>query len=109
MFEILSNKNYRIFLIGVLFNDAALILSPMIMGWVMLTISDSPLMVGMAAGLGGFGLALFSPFTGALIDRLNKRDVMIVALLCQSLISLIFGILLFVDLIKIWQLLIISF
>ena len=50
MLEILSNKNYRIFLIGVLFNDAALILSPMIMGWVMLTISDAPLMVGMAAG-----------------------------------------------------------
>ena len=50
MLEILSNKNYRIFLIGVLFTDAALILSPMIMGWVMLTISDSPLMVGMAAG-----------------------------------------------------------
>ena len=109
MLEILSNKNYRIFLIGVLFNDAALILSPMIMGWVMLTISDSPLMVGMAAGLGGFGLALFSPFTGALIDRLNKKNVMIVALLCQSLISLIFGILLFVDFIKVWQLLIIAF
>ena len=109
MFEIFSNKNFRIFYTGILLNDAVLILSPMIMGWVILSISDSPLMVGMAAGLGGCGLTLFSPFTGALIDRLNKRNVMVIALICQSVISLVFGSLLYLDSIQIWQILLIAF
>ena len=109
MFEIFSNKNFRIFYTGILLNDAVLILSPMIMGWVILSISDSPLMVGMTAGLGGCGLAFFSPFTGALIDRLNKRNVMVIALICQSVISLVFGLLLYLDSIQIWQILLIAF
>ena len=109
MFEIFSNKNFRIFYTGILLNDAVLILSPMIMGWVILSISDSPLMVGMAAGLGGCGLAFFSPFTGALFDRLNKRNVMVIALICQSVISLVFGSLLYLDSIQIWQILLIAF
>ncbi|MFH1141814.1 MAG: MFS transporter, partial [Chloroflexota bacterium] len=42
-------------------------------GWLVLTLTDSPFWVGMAAGVQGLGLVVFGVFGGVLVDRLDKR------------------------------------
>ena len=106
MLHLLKIKNYRIFLLGIVFNDFALMISPMIIGWIMLSISGSAFWVGAAAGLGGVGMAFTSPFSGAFIDRFNKKTVMLFALYAQLVITLIMGFIIYIDLLEIWHLLI---
>ncbi len=48
-------------------------------GWLVLQLTDSPLAVGLAAGLQGVGQFAGSIFSGVLVDRLDRRHVAILA------------------------------
>ena len=62
-------------------------------GWVILEITDSPFMVGLAPGLGGVANMLFSPFGGVLVDRFNRRTILMLAQIIMAAAILILGLL----------------
>jgi len=82
--------------------------STLVQGWLILELTDSPLMVGLAPALGGMVNMAVSPFGGVLADRLNRRSLLI---FCQSLGAAIFlalGLLTAFDIIQLWHLLVAS-
>ena len=109
MFLLLSNQRFRKFWLGLLFNDAALAIEPLALGWLVLDITNSPLWVGISAGVAGVGMTLFSPVAGVLADRYNRKHLLILSLLVQSFAAIILGILLLMDLLKLYHALIFSF
>ena len=79
--------------------------STLVQGWLILELTDSPLMVGLAPALGGVVNMAVSPFGGVLADRLNRRSLLI---FCQSFGAAIFlalGLLTAFDIIQLWHLL----
>jgi len=95
--------------LGLLFNDAALAIEPLALGWLVLDITNSPLWVGISAGVAGVGMTLFSPVAGVLADRYNRKHLLILSLLVQSFAAIILGILLLMDLLQLYHALIFSF
>lgn len=94
---------------GLLFNDAALAIEPLALGWLVLDITNSPLWVGISAGVAGVGMTLFSPVAGVLADRYNRKHLLILSLLVQSFAAIILGILLLMDLLQLYHALLFSF
>ena len=94
---------------GLLFNDAALAIEPLALGWLVLDITNSPLWVGISAGVAGIGMTLFSPVAGVLADRYNRKHLLILSLLVQSFAAIILGILLLMDLLQLYHALLFSF
>ena len=94
---------------GLLFNDAALAIEPLALGWLVLDITNSPLWVGISAGVAGVGMTLFSPVAGVLADRYNRKHLLILSLLVQSLAAIILGILLLMDFLELYHALLFSF
>ena len=109
MFLLLSNQRFRKFWLGLLFNDAALAIEPLALGWLVLDITNSPLWVGISAGVAGVGMTLFSPVAGVLADRYNRKHLLILSLLVQSLAAIILGILLLMDFLQLYHALLFSF
>jgi len=95
--------------LGLLFNDAALAIEPLALGWLVLDITNSPLWVGISAGVAGVGMTLFSPVAGVLADRYNRKHLLILSLLVQSFAAIILGILLLMDLLQLYHALLFSF
>ena len=77
-------------------------------GWVILEITGSPFMVGLAPGLGGVANMLFSPFGGVLVDRFNRRTILMLAQIIMAAAILILGLLFIAGVIEVWHILIIS-
>jgi len=109
LFLLLSNQRFRKFWLGLLFNDAALAIEPLALGWLVLDITNSPLWVGISAGVAGVGMTLFSPVAGVLADRYNRKHLLILSLLVQSLAAIILGILLLMDFLQLYHALLFSF
>ncbi len=94
---------------GLLFNDAALAIEPLALGWLVLDITNSPLWVGISAGVAGVGMTLFSPVAGVLADRYNRKHLLILSLLVQSFAAIILGILLLMNFLQLYHALLFSF
>ena len=62
-------------------------------GWLILTITNSPFMVGLAPGLGGIAAMISSPIGGVLVDRINRRTVLIMAQSVMASSVLVLGLL----------------
>jgi MFS family permease len=74
-------------------------------GWLVLELSDSPFWVGTAAGVMGIGQLGFGVFAGVLIDRLEKRRLLLAAQIGNGLIPLILGLLVLNEQIALWHIL----
>ena len=77
-------------------------------GWLILTITNSPFMVGLAPGLGGIAAMISSPIGGVLVDRINRRTVLIMAQSVMASSVLVLGLLTIFELIEVWQILLLS-
>ena len=88
---LVSNKRFRLFWIGNLLDDMSLPISMMAIAWLLLSITDSPLWVGIGAATHGFGMTAFSLVAGALIDRHNRLRVLLLAQCIQMVVTLCVG------------------
>ena len=68
----------RLWLIGLCLNTARWV-DLLAMGWLALTLTGSPLMVGIAAFCRSVPLLAFGPFGGSLADRLPRRRLLLTA------------------------------
>ena len=109
MFLILQNYKFRLFWVSMLFDDAGRMVIPVALGWLVLTLTDSPLWVGISAGVAGLGLTLFSPIAGVLVDRYNRRYLLLVTLAIEMACALVMGVLVHTNNVSIVSVLLFSF
>ena len=72
---------YRWYWLGNVLAHIAFLLQAVALGWTMLVVSDSALMVGMVAFAYGLPLLLVSPFSGLLADRFKRQMIVRLSLL----------------------------
>ena len=109
MFLILHNYKFRLFWVSMLFDDAGRMITPMAVGWLVLILTDSPLWVGISAGVAGLGLTLFSPIAGVLVDRYNRRYLLLVTLAIEMACALVMGVLVHTNNVSIVSVLLFAF
>ena len=78
-------------------------------GWLVLTITDSPLWVGVMAGVRGAIVVLFSPLAGVVSDRFDRRKLLIATQVVNVLVASTLGYLTFSGLIELWHILCVTF
>jgi MFS family permease len=100
----LKNRDFRLLWISTFTANNGMQMLIIARGWLVYTMTDSALALGLVAAGMGAPMVLFSVFGGALADRVQKRNLI---LLTQSLICLlhvIMSILITFDLIALWHL-----
>ena len=109
MLLILHNSRFRRVWLNAITNDMALMVFFTVNGWLALSITDSAFWTGFTAGMGGIGLMITSLFAGVLVDRLDRRKLIMVSQIAQAVLFAIVAALIFTDNIGLWQILLVSF
>ncbi len=109
MLLILQNARFRRVWLNTITNDMALMIFFTVNGWLALSITNSPFWTGATAGIGGIGLMMTSLFGGVLVDRLDRRMLIMASQILQAILFGIVAALIFTDNIGLWQILLVSF
>ncbi|WP_298819999.1 MFS transporter [Chloroflexus sp.] len=78
MFRALRHRNYRLFFAGQLISLTGTWMQSVAQGWLVLRLSDSPLLLGLVAAANSLPVLLFSLFAGTVADRFPKRRVLLI-------------------------------
>lgn len=77
-------------------------------GWLVLQLTNSPAMVGLAVGLGGGAHFLLSPLAGVLTDHLDRRRLLLATQLATAALNFALSLVLLLGEAHLWHLLLMS-
>ena len=106
MHSVRAYPAFRLLMFGTLGTNSAFWMYQVAVGWLALQMTDSPLFVGMAGFAGGIPLLIFALPAGVVIDRFDRRVVLVVAQCGVMAISAILAVMVGVDSIEPWSLLV---
>ncbi|MGQ4808068.1 Enterobactin exporter EntS [Candidatus Entotheonellaceae bacterium PAL068K] len=109
MHLIIQNSRFRLLWASVAINYIGLMFYFTVHGWLALTVTDSAFWVGATSGMNGLGLVSLSLLAGVLVDRLNRKRLLLTAQLSQSVLAFVVAILLFTGQIRLWQVMLVAF
>ena len=109
MLLILRNPRFRLLWSSSVVNFVGLISYFTVHGWLALAVTDSEFWVGATYGMNGLSLVLFSAGAGVLVDRLNRKNLILIALVCQACTAAAIAALIFTEQIQLWHILVVSF
>jgi MFS transporter, DHA1 family, staphyloferrin A biosynthesis exporter len=92
----------------VLLNSVGMMGEVVVLGWLALTLTDSPLLVGVAMGMRMLPLFFVGAFAGALADRLPRHRLLMVTGAGQAVIAATLGALALLGLVRLEHLLILT-
>ena len=89
-FAALANANYRKFFVGQAISLVGTWIQSVAIAWLILEITGSPASIGFAVALQFLPVLVFGPYGGVIVDRVNKRNLLI---LTQALAGIQAGLL----------------
>ncbi|MCC7142973.1 MAG: MFS transporter [Candidatus Eisenbacteria bacterium] len=99
------HRNFRLFWTGQVLSLIGTWMQSVAQSWLVLTLTDSALQVGLVVGLQFLPVLFLGLFGGVLADRLNKRRFLIVTQSAQATQALLLGLLTVTGQIEAWQVL----
>ncbi len=106
LFVALTNRDFRYIWAFYILNYLGMTMEMLSMGWMVLEITDSAFWVGVVAGLRGAGQVLFGIVAGVIVDRFNRRMILIVVQLLRAVIYLLLAVLLIANTIELWHIMV---
>ncbi len=85
----LGSKNFRIYMYGNSISVIGLWIQRLAFGWQAWQLSESPLVVGLVAGVQFMPLLILTPFVGVIVDRVRSRDAAVVVQVVMMVLSTI--------------------
>ena len=85
----LGSKNFRIYMYGNSISVIGLWIQRLAFGWQAWQLSESPLVVGLVAGVQFMPLLILTPFVGVIVDRVRSRDAAVVVQAVMMVLSTI--------------------
>ena len=105
----LRYRDFRVLWLSSVFNSVGFMGEMVVLGWVLLELTDSPFMVGVGMGVRMVPFLLFGILAGAIADRVDRRKLMIVLSLALAGVAGIVSVIIISDVLAFWHLLISSF
>ena len=103
IFESLQVPAYRLLWAGSMMGGMRLIAIFVARSWLVLTLTDSAFWVGAAVSMRGVMQIALGGFSGALLDRMDRRKLLIYADVTATLIAGAIGLLVWLELIQLWH------
>ena len=108
MFSAFQQPGFRWLWLSATTSFMSRIIYGMAEGWLVLTITNSPFWVGAMAGIRGAAIVFLSPFAGVLVDRVNRRHLLLSTQVMSALITLTLAYLTISNQIHLWQISLLS-
>ncbi len=105
----IHNPRFRLLWLGGLFSDMSISMYILAHGWLALSVTDSAFWVGATAGMSGVGLMLFSALSGVMVDRMNRRTLVLATQVAQAALVATMAALIFAEQVQLWQVLLVAF
>jgi MFS family permease len=103
------HSDYRRYWLGSMITIVTYRISDVVLGWQMLEVSDSAFLVGMVGFAQGLPLLVFSPISGLMADRIERRRIMVMALVLASASAAALAVLAALGTVVPWHIVLISF
>ena len=94
---------FRRYIIGTSISDTGTWMQIMAQGWVMSTLTDKAIMLGMVNFAAGLPMIFLTMFGGSVADRFDKRKILIWTQVVQIALAILIGFLIFTGQIRIWH------
>lgn len=108
-FMTLSNHNYRIYWLAMSVSSIGIWMQNIAQPWLVYSMTDSPLLLGIVSSVQFLPLFLFSLFAGVLIDRFPKKLLFMLTQTMTAMLSLIMFILVYANIVEYWHIIVIAF
>ncbi|GLY06568.1 MFS transporter [Actinoplanes sp. NBRC 101535] len=102
-FASLSVRNYRWYFLGQLIGQPGKWMQTTAQSWLMLELTGSGTAVGVTVAAQFLPVLLFGPYGGVLVDRWDKRRLMIVTQVLTALFATILGVLVVTGTVEVWM------
>jgi MFS family permease len=102
-FAAMRHRNYRLFLGGQLISLAGTWMQIIAQGWLVYELSRSELALGIVGFATALPVLVISPFGGVLVDRIEKRKLLILTQVGAKALSLILALLTFGGIVEVWH------
>lgn len=104
----LRHRNYRLLFGGQLISLTGSWMQRVAQGWLVLRLTDSPLLLGVVAGATSIPVLVWSLPAGALADRVPKRSLLLVTQSTAMLLALTLALLTFTGLVQVWHVVVLA-
>lgn len=105
----LKYRNYRYLWIGQLGSSGANWMEIVARGWLIYEMTNSPFLLGLTAAMKALPMLFVGVFGGVLVDRMNRRNLLIFSQVSNMFLNLIIGVLIVTGLIQPWHVIATSF
>mgnify|MGYP001558916726 CR=1 FL=1 len=103
-FQSLGNTDFRWYWIGTLGSFGAIQVQMLARGWLVYDLTKSPLDLGIVSSAWAVPVILFSLISGVVVDRVDRRNLLIVTQSLLALVTLVVAVLIALGLIQVWHL-----
>lgn len=101
--KVLRHRNYRLFFTGQLVSLMGTWITNVTQGWLVYSLTHSPLMLGVVSFCGQIPVFFFAPFGGMIADRLDRRKVLLATQILACCQSLALAVLTLTEAIQVWH------
>ncbi len=108
-FPAFKYRNYRFFFIGQLVSLIGTWLQQVAEGWLVLQLTHSAFWVGFEAAAATLPILFFTLFGGVIVDRFNKKHILIFTQVASMILAMILGILAVTNLVNLWEMVVLAF
>jgi MFS family permease len=109
MFSALRHRDYRLLWLGVFSSGIGSWMQVVAQGWLVRSLTPSPLIIGLVSFLGSTPLLLFSLFSGVFVDAFDRRRLLLATQAAQLVLAIALGVLVSSGAVAIWQVALLAF
>jgi MFS family permease len=108
-FPALVSPVYRRFLLSSMIGTTGSFMQATALGWLVLVITNSPGLLGLAGAVAGLPTLFLAVFAGVLADRVDRRRLLVITNGSAAVFALVLAVLTTADLVEYWHVLVLSF
>jgi MFS family permease len=107
-FRALQHRNFRLYFTGQLISVAGTWMQAIALAWLVYQLSHSELMLGVVGFAAAIPALLVSPWAGVVVDRVNKRNLIVVTQASAMVLAFILAALTFAGIVQVWEIVILA-
>ena len=107
-FRSLQHRNYRLYFTGQLISVAGTWMQVVAQAWLVYQLSHSELMLGVVGFAAAIPSLLISPWGGVVVDRVNKRNLLVITQAASMVLAFILAALTFTGIVQVWQIVLLA-
>jgi MFS family permease len=107
-FRSLQHRNFQLYFTGQLISVAGTWMQVVAQAWLVYELSHSELMLGVVGFAAAIPSLLISPWGGVVVDRVNKRNLLVVTQASAMMLAFILAALTFAGLVQVWEIVVLA-